>query len=166
MAQSIASAAPFVNLRDCQMRLGFLLALGLFTIGCADQKAWVYRPNEYQQTRMNVAPQKVAVVLPFDDQREDTNHNRIPLCMIPLMPFGWADCSAPEGATAHVTSGLWVNYKPTEDYEKALAQELTQTGQYKQAYFSFNNQGARARTMSSRGRLSTATMTEASSLTV
>jgi hypothetical protein len=56
------------------------------------------------------------------------------------MPFGWADYSAPEGATMHATSGLWVNYKPTEDFAKALGQELTDTGRYKEAYFSFKTE--------------------------
>ena len=118
-----------------------LMAMSLLVAGCSEQKAWVYHPNDYQQAKTN-APQKVAVVLPFDDKREATNHNRLMLYLIPLMPYGWADYPAPEGATMHVASGLWVNYKPTEEFAKALAQELTDTGRYKEAHFSFGNDNA------------------------
>jgi len=63
-----------------------------------------------------------AVVLPFEDLRTNENNNYWAMYMIPLMPFGWSNYSAPEGAQMHMNSGLWVNYKPTEDYPKALAQ--------------------------------------------
>ena len=81
-------------------------------------------------------------MLPFDDKRDATNYNRLLLYLIPLMPYGWADYKAPEGATMHVGSSLWINYKPTEDFPKALAQELTDTGRYKEAHFGFSNDNA------------------------
>jgi hypothetical protein len=37
----------------------------------------------------------------------------------------------------HVTSALWTNYKPTEDYAKALATELQNARIFKESYFDF-----------------------------
>ncbi len=120
----------------------FLFALLAFSIAaCSEQKAWVYRVGEYQSPPSQ-AQRKTVVILPFDDLRGDENHNRIGLSLIPLFPFGWVNYSAPEGAQIHVTSGLWINYKPTEDFPKALAQELTSTGRYKDAYFNFRTDPA------------------------
>jgi len=113
-----------------------LFLVSVFISGCMSQKAWVYKPNSYEQA--SVIADKSVVVLPFADQREDVNKNRIMLYLIPLMPFGWADYSVPEGAQMHLNSGLWTNYKPTEDFAKALAQELEHAHIFKEAYFDFN----------------------------
>jgi len=120
----------------------FLFGLLAFSIAaCSEQKAWVYRAGEYPSPP-GQAQRKTVVVLPFDDLRTDENHNLIGLGYIPLFPYGWVNYSAPEGAQMHVTSGLWINYKPTEDFPKALAQELTSTGRYKDAYFNFKTDPA------------------------
>lgn len=110
--------------------------------GCATQKTWVYRSGSYS-TRPSATMAKSVVVLPFDDTRENLNKNRIGFYAIPLAPgFGWADYSAPEGAQMHVTSGLWINYKPTEDFSKALAQELTASGLFREAFFDYKKGAA------------------------
>lgn len=114
----------------------FLMVLVSATfVGCASQKAWVYTPNNYSQASTD--SNKTAVVLPFFDSRKNINNNRILLYMIPLMPFGWADYDAPEGAQMHMNSGLWTNYRPTEDFAKALAQEIKYAGIFEEAYFDF-----------------------------
>lgn len=103
--------------------------------GCATQKAWVYRPNTYSQAP--TITNKTAVVLPFADERDNINKNRVSLYLIPLMPFGWADCNIPEGQQMHLNSGIWINYKPTEDFAKALAQELENAHIFSETYFDF-----------------------------
>lgn len=104
-------------------------------VGCATQRSWVYKANSYG-TPAGARKEKV-VVLPFNDARENVNRNLIPLYLIPIMPFGWANYEVPEGATQHITSALWTNYKPTEDYPKALAEELRSAGLFGGAYFDF-----------------------------
>ena len=58
--------------------------------------------------------------------------------LIPLMPFGWQTLDVPEGQQMHIFSGMWTNYKPSEDYPKALAEELTNANIFDEAYFDFN----------------------------
>lgn len=116
---------------------GILFATALvliFASGCAQQKAWVYQTNSYSGTRKPIA--RTAAVLPFRDARENLNKNRILLYMIPLIPgFGWADYQVPEAATMHISSGLWMNYKPTEDFAKALTDEIVAAGLFKEVIY-------------------------------
>jgi len=110
----------------------------LMTAGCANQKAWVYRANSYPPAPGS-SGKKIAV-LAYDDARENKNSNAVMMYMIPLMPVGWQDLSAPEGTQMHITSGMWLNYKPTEDYPKALAEDLRKTGVFADAYFTFRKE--------------------------
>jgi hypothetical protein len=103
--------------------------------GCATQRSWVYKPNSYASPA--AARIRRVVVLPFRDARGNENKNRLAFYLIPLFPYGWVDYGAPEGASAHITSALWVNYKPTEDFPKALADELRASGLFREAYFDF-----------------------------
>lgn len=112
-----------------------ILFFGLLVSGCATQKAWVYSPNTYGDAP--VISKKTAVVLPFTDSRENINENRILVYLIPLMPLGWANLNIPEGQQMHIFSGLWTNYKPTEDYAKALAEEMGSAKIFEEAYFDF-----------------------------
>ncbi len=108
--------------------------------GCATQKSWVYKANQYSYPTAKT--KKTAVVLPFKDQRNNENVNHIALYLIPLAIYGSANFNAPEGSQMHINSGLWTNYKPTEDYAKALAEELQGTGFFKEAYFDFKTGNA------------------------
>ena len=114
----------------------FALAFVVITTGCANQKSLVYSANSYAAS--DVIESKKAVVLPFKDSRINENKNHIAMYMIPLMPFGTADYNVPEGQQQHVVSGLWTNYKPVEDYPKALAVELTNASVFEETYFDFN----------------------------
>ncbi|MBA3037711.1 MAG: hypothetical protein FP814_14615 [Desulfobacterium sp.] len=107
----------------------------LFASGCATQKSWVYSPNSYSDISTTIT--KSVVVLPFQDTRPNTNSNYVALYMIPVMPFGWQTLNVPEGQAMHIYSGMWVNYKPTEDYPKALAEELNGSKLFEEAYFDF-----------------------------
>jgi hypothetical protein len=112
--------------------------LMLAVSGCTTQKSWVYQPNAYAVAGSGMPlSTKEVVILPFDDARENLNENRLGFAYIPLFPYGWCDFRVPEGEAQHVGSGLWVNYRPTEDFPKALAQELMAAGVFKEAYFDF-----------------------------
>ena len=101
---------------------------------CASQRAWVYQP--IGQRMGAPRPQRV-VVLPFKDGRPNENRNRLLLYLIPIVPYGWANYEVPEGMQQHITSGLWTNYKPSEDYPKALAEELRNSAMFRESYFDF-----------------------------
>jgi hypothetical protein len=115
--------------------LGFLLIPSVFLTACAQQKAWVYKSNSFDFAMP--AARRTAVVLPFQDQRENRNSNAYACYMIPLFPFGWMNFDAPEGAQMHATSGLWVNYKPTEDFAKALAEDLSTASIFEDVGFGY-----------------------------
>jgi len=105
------------------------------TIGCASQQTWIYHVNNY--TSPNQKIDKSVVVLPLDDARDNFNSNKTGLGFIPLFPFGWMNYSGPEGSARHIFTGLWVNYNPKEDFSKALAQEITATNLFREAYFDY-----------------------------
>lgn len=111
-----------------------LLSMLLIT-GCKSQKAWVYAPNQFQD-RQPLSSKK-AIVQPFADLRENDNSNKLGLYLTPLFPFGWTDLKVPEGEEWHVFSRLWINYKPTEDFPKALASEVQNARIFKEAHFDF-----------------------------
>lgn len=104
--------------------------------GCASQKTWVYRSNPYAAV---AAPSSVskAVVLPYKDARPNENTNMILMYMIPIVPFGWTTQNTPEGVMQHVTSALWNNYKPVEDFPKALVEDLRAAKLYSDAFFDY-----------------------------
>jgi len=110
--------------------LGILLVV--LTSGCATQKSWVYKPSRY--TPPAIVSTNTLVVLPFEDHRSDINNNKIMLYMIPFFPCGWCDMNSPEGIQMHVTSGMWMNYKPTDDFASALASEINSASIFKEAY--------------------------------
>ena len=109
--------------------------------GCSTQQTWSYHSNSYEHSTVINTGKKVAV-LPFADDRSDTNNNMSLICFIPLMPYGWEDLSTPEGASAHLNSGIWVNFKPTEDFPKAVADDLGNTGLFSESYFSYQKEGS------------------------
>lgn len=112
-----------------------LFVVLLFSSGCATQKSWVYSSNSYSEPASTI--NKSVAVLPFQDNRPNINSNYVAMYMIPIMPFGWQTLDVPEGQQMHIYSGMWVNYKPTEDYPKALAEELNSSKLFKEAFFDF-----------------------------
>ena len=40
----------------------------------------------------------------------------------------------------HTTSGMWLNYKPTEDFSKALAEDLRNTHLFSDAFFDYRRE--------------------------
>ena len=111
----------------------FLVAiLVLILAGCSTQRAWTYKA----EPPVSKAPMinKSVAVSPLSDGRENVNRNGLLMYLIPLMPFGWQDLKTPEGVQMHINSGLW-QFKPTEDFAKAIAEELNNSGIFKEAFF-------------------------------
>jgi hypothetical protein len=104
----------------------------LMMAGCVTQRAWTYKA----EPPVNMKPMinKSVAVSPLTDGRENVNKNMIMMYLIPLMPFGWQDLKTPEGVQAHINSGLWL-FKPSEDFAKAIADELSNSGIFKEAFF-------------------------------
>ena len=119
------------------MKKTIVALIALCVLGCSAQKSWVYSPNSYFNTSKALGG-LTAVVLPFEDGRYNENKNRAGFYLIPLLPgFGWVNYHVPEGQSGHLNSGLWTNYKPTEDYAKALVQELESAKIFKEGFFDF-----------------------------
>ena len=113
-----------------------LLILGVFAAlissGCSTQRVWTYKADPYVKTEPLV--NKSVAVPPLADNRENVNHNLIAIGYIPIMPFGWMNMNTPEGGQAHIASGLWL-FKPPEDIAKAIAEEINNSGIFREAFF-------------------------------
>lgn len=113
-----------------------LLILGIFAAlifsGCSTQRVWTYKADPYVKTEPLV--NKSVAVPPLADHRKNENTNLIVLMYIPIMPAGWMNMNTPEGGQMHVTSGLWL-FKPPEDIAKAIAEEINNSGIFKEAFF-------------------------------
>jgi hypothetical protein len=108
-----------------------ILAALIFT-GCAEQRVWTYRADPYLRTEPLV--NKSVAVPPLADNRINENTNLIGLMYIPIMPVGWMTLNTPEGGQRHISSGLWL-FRPPEDIAKAVAEEINNSGIFKEAFF-------------------------------
>lgn len=122
-------------MKRCLVVLAVLVCgCGLFA-GCSQQCAWTY--SEEPPVESNPIYDKVVAVPPLADRRvQNSNADNIAIGYIPLVPYGWQDYNTPEAAGGHVTSGLWI-FKPTEDFAKAIANELRNSGIFKDVYFTY-----------------------------
>ncbi len=113
----------------------FLVILALLIMtGCATQRVWTYKADPYVKTEPLV--NKSVAVIPLADSRENRNTNMIGFMYIPLMPYGWMDYNTPEGGQMHIASSLWF-FKPSEDIAKAIAEEINNSGIFKEAFFTY-----------------------------
>ena len=78
---------------------------------------------------------KTVVVLPLTDAREVTNKEMLPMWLVPLVPFGWANLNVPERTSTHVTSLAW-SFDPDEDVARAIAEELHNSRMFRKVSFS------------------------------
>jgi hypothetical protein len=115
-------------------------AVVAITAGCSSQKTWVYHANTYPAPAASTG--KKVAVLPFEDGRTNINHNEAMLALLPLIPYGWQHLDTPEGISAHIDSGLWLNFKPSEDFPKAVAEDLKNTGLFSDSYFAYQREGS------------------------
>ncbi len=113
-----------------------LLILSIFTVlifsGCSSQRVWTYTADPYVKTKPLV--DKSVAVPSLADNRIKENSNLVALAYIPIMPFGWMHLNTPEGGQTHIASGLWL-FKPPEDIAKAVAEEINNSGIFKEAFF-------------------------------
>lgn len=105
-----------------------IVCLCVLLSGCVDHRGWVYQadPKEYKKAEI----QKTVAVLPFTDKRENVNHDRFAIGLIPLVPYGWQDFKTPETVINQ-------QFYPKEDFAKATAQELSSASLFKDVFFSF-----------------------------
>lgn len=121
-----------------------LVIITLFSSACTTQRAWVYPAppavNDNQtttaQTTTSQFKNATVAVIPFSDQRENLNYDNLGLSIVPGVPYVKANFQVPETANAHVNSKLWINFKPTEDFSKALASDLDATDIFAASYYS------------------------------
>ncbi len=117
-------------------KLLMFLILGIFIAlifsGCSSQRVWTYKADPYVRTEPLLS--KSVAVTPLADSRENVNHNMIALMYIPIMPFGWMNLNTPEGGQIHISSGVWL-FKPPEDIAKGIAEEVNNSGIFKEAFF-------------------------------
>jgi hypothetical protein len=111
-----------------------LFALIALCFGCSSPRAWTYKSEPF--VKQSPIINKTVVVPPFSDQRTNENSNYLAMYLIPLMPFGWQDFNTPEGSNLHCSSGLW-QFRPNEDFAKAVAEEVHNASIFKEAFFSF-----------------------------
>jgi hypothetical protein len=104
-----------------------LLAAAMVT-GCAEPRGWRFTPNSYTQPTKPLVLKTVAVPR-FKDTRPNENTNKLSFYVIPLMPFGWANASAPESFSPYF------KYRPSDDFAKAAVEEIQATGLFKEAFF-------------------------------
>jgi len=101
--------------------------------GCSIQRAaWTYKA----EPPATMAPMinKSVAVSPLSDRRENANRDMVAMYLIPLMPYGWQDLKTPESVEMHISSGLWP-FTPTEDFAKAIAEELNNSGIFREVFF-------------------------------
>lgn len=121
------------------LRLIPVVLIAFTLTACTTQRAWVYPDqsihNKNKATNSKYKTQTVSVT-PFLDQRENANRDNLSLSIVPGVPYVKANYQVPETSNAHVNSKLWINFKPTEDFSKALATELSNTDLFAASYFS------------------------------
>ena len=135
----------------------FVLVCMLFccvlSAGCSHPRgAWVYRASSYPTANEAVINQTV-VVLPFKDSRPTENTSKffgMPMLLIPLIPYGWADYSRPESPETVKLQDVMERYdavfrpdaitpwqfRPQRDFADATVQELNVSRMFKEVVFS------------------------------
>jgi hypothetical protein len=113
-------------------RIATFLVLGVVASSCSRQRVWTYQANEYAPATASAGK---AVVLPYRDARPGENSNMIAMYLVPLLPYGWTTQEIPESKPDHLTSTYWNDYKPVDDYPKALVQDLRNAGIFSDASF-------------------------------
>ncbi|TGK12049.1 hypothetical protein EHO60_07195 [Leptospira fletcheri] len=123
--------------KNLTLKLAILMIASMFSTACSTHQTWIYRASGKSMISKPLVNEPI-VIVPFLDQRASTNDNKTLLYAVPFMPFGWANYEAPEGVARHITSGLWQNYKPVDDFAKALVLEMENAELFKDVSFSFN----------------------------
>ena len=103
--------------------------------GCLGRRSWVYNPRAVPSMSPPIVKQTIAVP-PFIDERPTLNDDGLAYAAIPGLPYGWQHLEAPEGVGKHVQTGEW-HFCPPEDFAKALAGELSISGMFEEAFYTY-----------------------------
>jgi len=121
--------------------------------GCYHPRGvWAYRPSPYPIPREGTINQTI-VVLPFKDSRPIQNTSKffgMPMLLVPLIPYGWADYSRPESPEAVKLEDVardydalfrpWAitqwQFRPEKDFAEATVEEFNASRLFKEAVFS------------------------------
>jgi len=114
----------------CMRLVPILFAL---LAGCSSQAVWVYTPGKAIVSPSRTLPVRLAV-LPLQEWREEGNTNASWVGLIPLVPFGRTDFNRPEGGGGFLAHSAY-NSRPSEDYSKAIAREIAQTGMVTEVFY-------------------------------
>ncbi len=119
----------------------YLMALGVAVLcsGCGTTAKFIYPARGRNLIRFEDGPayQQTVAVTPFREMRGDNNEvSTYFLCLIPLMPFGWAEYERPEAARMF-NSIREFDFDASEDLAKAAAYSLRESGLFKDAFFTF-----------------------------
>jgi hypothetical protein len=116
-------------------RVVIVMVIGLLSIlpGCASRAAFVYKPSGTVATGKATLPLKVAVK-GFDDQRTQENTNAVLLYLIPIVPYGSLNYDRPDAANGFLFHAAY-NFRPSEDFAKALVSELNQNNYFSEVFF-------------------------------
>lgn len=120
------------------MKQIFNLSLIVFILsGCASVQTWKYtsEPKIYKKPDLNF---NVAVTT-LRDERINENGAKASgwLALIPLVPYSKiVEINVPE-------SNPYINFKPTEDFSKAIAEELNNASIFEEVYYSDRTKNAK-----------------------
>jgi hypothetical protein len=103
--------------------------------GCGSQAAWIYEPGERVSTLAQPIDGKVAV-LALRDARQTENSNGRWIALIPFVPFGSASYDRPDAASSFLAHASY-NARPSEDYAKAIVEELKVNMLFKDAFLTY-----------------------------
>lgn len=127
--------------------LGCVLVCCMLSAGCHyERSGWAYRASNYPAATP-VPINQAVVVLPFKDSRPTENKSKFfgwPMCLIPLIPYGWADYARPESPETvkfkdigggyslnlHPHASPW-QFSPVKDFTEAAVEELIASGLFK-----------------------------------
>ena len=96
----------------------------LFMSGCASSgQSWKYTSNTRQYSK---PISNLTLAVPnLQDKRKNKNSQNVMLALLPLVPYGSVNMQVPDGQFI----------KPTEDFSKAIAEEISNAAIFKEALY-------------------------------
>ena len=120
-----------------------LVILAMMAVsGCLGNRNWQYPPSAsgtYLENKAASAVVAKAIVLPLEDLRGKDVKEEYWKATIPLVPYGDTIYERPEAAENPEKVDI-VRFDPSEDFAKAIAAELAQSGVYSSVKFAKDTQ--------------------------
>ena len=124
-------------------KLTFFILIIFFSftlISCAKSAAFTYSPGEKTAVPLNNAPLPLTVaVIPFQDTRGQNNTNNQFLCLIPFVLYCSLSYDRPDAATRFLFLSAY-RFHPTEDFARAVTDEINQNRFFNTVVFSRQEQ--------------------------